>query len=217
MTEKEILELIADNVVDFEEEKTASSCREALSLGASPRTVIQAGLAAGMEKVGLLYDKREYFVPELLLCTDAFYAGLEVLLPLLEAQTDKQQKSIVLGVIQGDLHDIGKNLVKVMFEASGWKVHDLGRDVPLEKFVEAQQQTGAPVVGVSALITTSMSAMPQLVRMLKAKDPNVQVILGGAPVDADVARLFGADGYAPDCITAPVVAERLLVNKNNQG
>ncbi|MFH1136505.1 MAG: corrinoid protein [Pseudomonadota bacterium] len=210
MTEQKILDAIAAAVARFDDAGSAASCQVALDLGLPPRRVIRDGLAAGMERVGRLYEQREYFVPELLLCSDAFYAGLGVLLPLLAEKAGQPQQSIVLGVVRGDLHDIGKNLVKVMFEASGWKVHDLGRDVPLEKFLETQALVGAPVVGASTLMTTGMKAMPRLVERLKTQDPRVKVILGGAPLDENTARKFGADGYAPDCVSAPVLAAKLI-------
>jgi methanogenic corrinoid protein MtbC1 len=154
------------------------------------------GLAAGMEVVGNLYDRNEYFVPEVLMCADALYAGLDILRPLVPKKKDGLNAQVVIGSIQGDVHDIGKNLVKMMFDVAGWEVYDLGRDVPLEKFVEEQMRTDSEVVAMSAMMTTTMLGMKKVIKMIKEKNPNVAIMLGGAPVTKDVANLFGADGYA---------------------
>jgi methanogenic corrinoid protein MtbC1 len=157
---------------------------------------IMDGLAAGMEVVGDLYDRNEYFVPEVLMCADALYAGLDILRPHVEKKEGGLNAQVVIGSIQGDVHDIGKNLVKMMFDVAGWEVHDLGRDVPLEKFVEEQLRTDSEVVAMSAMMTTTMLGMKKVIAMIKEKNPNVAIMLGGAPVTKDVANLFGADGYA---------------------
>jgi methanogenic corrinoid protein MtbC1 len=157
---------------------------------------IMNGLAAGMEVVGDLYDRNEYFVPEVLMCADALYAGLDILRPLVPKKKDGLNAQVVIGSIQGDVHDIGKNLVKMMFDVAGWEVYDLGRDVPLEKFVEEQMRTDSEVVAMSAMMTTTMLGMKKVIKMIKEKNPNVAIMLGGAPVTKDVANLFGADGYA---------------------
>ena len=118
--------------------------------------------------------------------------------------------SIVLGVVEGDVHDIGKNLVKTMFDVAGWTVYDLGRDVPFDKFVEEQIKTGAEVVGISALMTTSMLAMPEIVKKLREKNPNVRIMLGGAPINPEVVEKYGADGYAKSAGTAVEEAIKLI-------
>jgi methanogenic corrinoid protein MtbC1 len=149
-----------------------------------------------MEIVGDLYDRHEYFVPEVLMCADALYGGLDILRPHIPEKEDGINAQVVIGSIQGDVHDIGKNLVKMMFDVAGWEVHDLGRDVPLEKFVEEQLNTDSEVVAMSAMMTTTMLGMKKVIQMIKDKNPNVAIMLGGAPVTQDVANLFGADGYA---------------------
>ena len=168
----------------------------ALDDGHTAIEMIMDGLAAGMEVVGDLYEKQEYFVPEVLMCADALYAGLEILRPHVPKQEGGSVSQVVIGSIQGDVHDIGKNLVKMMFDVAGWEVYDLGRDVPLEKFVEEQLRTDAQVVAMSAMMTTTMLGMKKVIKMIKEKNPNVAIMLGGAPVTKDVANLFGADGYA---------------------
>ncbi|MBN2032564.1 MAG: corrinoid protein [Deltaproteobacteria bacterium] len=209
--EKELLlKKIHDAVVIFDEEKTSDLCRKALEAGIDPYDAIMKGLAAGMDTVGDLYEKKDYFVPELLLCSDAMYAGLDILRPHVKMGEHQATGKIVIGVVEGDIHDIGKALVKTMFEAAGWEIYDLGKDVKLGLFVEALQRTGADVVALSALMTTSMMAMPKAIEMLKAQKPEVVILVGGAPLSEDIARQYGADGYAEDAVSAVTVAERLF-------
>jgi corrinoid protein of di/trimethylamine methyltransferase len=209
---KEILEGLKLAVKDFEEEAAAQWAKTALEEGVDPFVAALEGLAEGMIMAGDLYNQKEYFVPELLMCSDALYAGLQVLKPAIEASGRKSEVkgSIVLGVVEGDVHDIGKNLVKIMFEVAGWTVHDLGKDVPLEKFVEEQIRTDSDVVGLSALMTTSMLGMPEVIRRLKEKNPKIRILIGGAPINPAVAEKYGADGYAKTAGTAVDEAIRLL-------
>ena len=146
---KEILKALHNSVAQFEEEDAAKWAKIALEEGVDPFLATMEGLASGMMVAGEKYNAKEYFVPELLLCADALYAGLAILKPVIEAsgRTSEVKGSIVLGVVEGDVHDIGKNLVKLMFEVAGWTVYDLGKDVPLEKFVEEQLRTDSNIVG----------------------------------------------------------------------
>ena len=210
-TEKQtLLKQIHDAVVEYDEEKSADLCQNALAVGLDPYSAIMDGLAAGMDTVGDLYDQKEYFVPELLLCSDAMYAGLEVLRPHVKADEHQAAGKIIMGVVEGDIHDIGKTLVKTMFEAAGWEIFDLGKDVKLERFVEELQRTGADVVALSALMTTSMMAMPKVIQMLRDAKADVGILVGGAPLTADIARQYGADGYAEDAVSAVAAAARLV-------
>jgi len=207
---QELLKGIRDAVVTYDEETCAQLCSAALEEGIDAYDAVTHGLAAGMDKVGELYANHEYFVPELLLCSDALYAGLGILRPHLKMDQAKVKGQLVIGVVEGDIHDIGKNLVKTMFEAAGWDVYDLGKDVELNRFVEEQQRTNAEVVALSALMTTSMMAMPKVIGILKAQNHNVKVMVGGAPLTPDIAKQYGADGYAPDAVTAVQEAVKLL-------
>lgn len=209
---KEILKQLHDAVVQYDEDKAAEWAQIALNENVDPFLASMEGLAEGMVEVGELYNKKEYFVPELLMCADALYAGVDILKPaiIVSGRKSEVKGSIVLGVVEGDVHDIGKNLVKVMFEAGGWDVYDLGRDVPLDKFVEEQVRTDADVVGLSALMTTSMLAMPVLIKKLRERNPNVRIMVGGAPLNPDIAEKYGADGYAKGAGTAVDEAIRLL-------
>jgi corrinoid protein of di/trimethylamine methyltransferase len=195
-SKEEILELLKDGVINYKEDQVKEASHESLDAGFTPLEMIMDGLAAGMEVVGQLYERNEYFVPEVLMCADALYAGLAILRPHVPKKEGGVNAQVVIGSIQGDVHDIGKNLVKMMFDVAGWDVHDLGRDVPLEKFVEEQMRTDSEVVAMSAMMTTTMLGMKKVIKMIKEKNPNVAIMLGGAPVTKDVANLFGADGYA---------------------
>jgi corrinoid protein of di/trimethylamine methyltransferase len=195
-TKEELLEALKDGVINYKEEQVKEASQTAIDNELPALEMIMDGLAAGMEVVGDLYERHEYFVPEVLMCADALYAGLAILRPHVPKSESGSVAQVVIGSIQGDVHDIGKNLVKMMFDVAGWEVYDLGRDVPLEKFVEEQLRTDAEVVAMSAMMTTTMLGMKKVIKMIKDKNPNVAIMLGGAPVTKDVANLFGADGYA---------------------
>jgi dimethylamine corrinoid protein len=209
---QEILKGLQAAVVEFDEDKTRELAQAAIDEGVDPFRATMEGLAEGMIQVGDLYNKKEYFVSELLLCADALYIGLELLKPAIVAsgRTSEAKGSIVLGVVEGDVHDIGKNLIKMMFDVAGWTVYDLGKDVPLEKFVEEQLRTDSDIVGLSALMTTSMISMPEIVQKLKEKNPKVRVMLGGAPITPETVEKYGADGYAKDAGTAVDEAIKLI-------
>jgi corrinoid protein of di/trimethylamine methyltransferase len=195
-TTEELLEKLKEGVIEYEDDTVKEASQQWLDEGYPALDGIMDGLAAGMEVVGDLYDKNEYFVPEVLMCADALYGGLDILRPHVPEQSEGVNAQVVIGSIQGDVHDIGKNLVKMMFDVAGWEVHDLGRDVPLENFVEKQLKTDSEVVAMSAMMTTTMLGMKKVINMIKEKNPDVAIMLGGAPVTKDVANLFGADGYA---------------------
>lgn len=212
---EEILKGLYNAVVAYDEKAAAELSKAALEESIDAYTAIMKGLAAGMEKVGQLYINQQYFVPELLLCADSLYAGLEILRPHLRVEQAKKRTQIVLGVVRGDIHDIGKTLVKVMFDAAGWVVHDLGKNVKLEKFVEKQEDTQAEVIGISALMTTSMLAMPKLIEMIRKQNEKVVIMVGGAPLTREIAKKYGADGYADGAGTAVQEAVRLLEMRKN--
>jgi len=208
--ERELLKGLHDAVVAFDEEKVAELSQAALDEGLDAYKAIMDGLAAGMETVGRLYDSQEYFVPEVLMCSDALYRGLDVLKPHVKDTDAKVRGQVVIGTVEGDVHDIGKNLVKMMFEVAGFTVHDLGRDVKLEKFVEEQLRTDSEIVALSALMTTSMLAMPKVISMIRARNPKVKIMIGGAPLSSEVAEKYGADGYADNAANAVQEAVRMI-------
>ncbi len=161
---KEILDKLAEAVVEYDEDLAKEWSQIALDEGLDAFEAIMNGLAAGMETVGDLYDKQEYFVPEMLMCADALYAGLDILRPHIKKEDQKKMGQVVIGTVQGDVHDIGKNIIKLMFDVGGFEVHDLGRDVPLEKFVEEQMKTDSEIVAMSAMMTTTMTGMKRSLR-----------------------------------------------------
>jgi corrinoid protein of di/trimethylamine methyltransferase len=210
---EEILKKLSNGVVEYEEDVVKEYSQIALDEDLDPYDAIMNGLAAGMEIVGDLYDKQEYFVPEVLMCADALYAGLNILRPHLKKDSGGKAKGqVVIGTVQGDVHDIGKNIIKLMFDVAGFTVHDLGRDVPLENFVEEQLRTDSEIVAMSAMMTTTMMGMKKVIQLIKEKNPNVAIMLGGAPVTKDVAGLFGADGYAESAGNAVQEAIKMISN-----
>lgn len=208
---KEILSNLSEGVVEYDEDQVREWSNTALEDGLDAFDAIMNGLAAGMEIVGDLYDRQEYFVPEILMCADALYAGLNILRPHMKADSGSDLRGqVVIGTVQGDVHDIGKNLIKMMFDVAGFTVHDLGRDVPLEKFAEEQLRTDSEIVALSAMMTTTMMGMKKVIQMIKEKNPDVAIMLGGAPVTKDVANLFGADGYAESAGNAVQEAIKMI-------
>lgn len=204
-------------VVDFETDKVKDLVNEALSQRISPIEILERGLIYGMKEVGRLFSLKEYFVPEVLLASEAFYAGFELIKPLL-VQTDVTKKGkIVIGVVQGDIHDIGKNIVKVMLDASGFEIVDLGKDVPNEKFIEAVMNEKPQILALSSLMTTTMLQMKEIIKLLKKKKlhKDVKVVVGGAPLNQEFAMTIGADGYAEDAAGAVRLVEHLVINSRS--
>ncbi len=199
---KEILERLKNGVIQYDEDAVKEAAQEAIDLGMDANEAIFDGLVSGMEEVGRLFEEQEYFVPELLMCADALYAGLDILKPHVKKMDLGVKGSVVIGTVEGDVHDIGKNIVKMMFDVAGFEVYDLGRDVPLDKFVEEQLKTESDLVCLSAMMTTTMVGMQKVIDKLREKNPNVKIMIGGAPVSKDIAEKWGADGYAADANNA---------------
>jgi len=199
---KEILEKLRNAVIQYDEDSSKEGAQEALDAKMDANEAIFEGLVAGMEEVGRLFEAQEYFVPEILMCADALYAGLDILKPHCQQMDLGLKGSVVIGTVEGDVHDIGKNLVKMMFDVAGFNVYDLGRDVPLDQFVEEQLRTDSDLVCLSAMMTTSMIGMPKVIEKIKAKNPNCMIMIGGAPTSKELADKWGADGYAEDASNA---------------
>ena len=213
-TKEELLHEMIDGVVNFADEKVCQAAQQYIDDGHDPVEGILGGLSAGMMKVGELFAAQEYFVPEVLICADAMDEGLKVLKPhIRKAEGTEGKGTVVLGAVEGDVHDIGKNMVKLMLEVNGYDVHDLGTDVPVAKFVDEMQRVGADIVGLSAMMTTTMMVMKKIVPALKAVNPDIRVLLGGATVTRDIVGLFGADGYADDAVGAVHEADRVMQGK----
>jgi len=200
--EQELFGVLKQGVIDYDEDAVKEAAQAVIDEGINAYRAVFDGLVEGMNEVGRLYEEQEYFVPEMLMCADALYAGLEILKPHIEKKDGGVKGTVVMGVVQGDVHDIGKNIVKMMFDVAGFDVHDLGRDVPLEKFVEEQLKTDSELVLLSAMMTTTMVGMKDIIAMIKEKNPNVKIMIGGAPVSEDLADKWGADGFAKDANNA---------------
>jgi len=194
----QIFQDLSDAVVAMDEDRVVELATRVIAERVDVYEAIEKGLSHGMERAGHLFEEEEYFVPELLICSDAMYAGLDLLKPHLKRTGDGQRRKIVIGVIEGDTHDIGKNLVRIMLETGGFEIYDLGRDVPAQNFVDKAKKVDADIIAISTLMTTTMQGMAEVVDLLKAAGARerVKVIVGGGPVSAGFAERIGADGYA---------------------
>jgi 5-methyltetrahydrofolate--homocysteine methyltransferase len=199
-----ILSEIAAELERGEDEKVRSLTESALAQSVEAPTILNEGLIAGMEVVGKRFGAHEIFLPDVLLAARAMNAGLAVLEPHLGQADVKSRGKVVIGTVQGDLHDIGKNLVGIMLAGAGFEVIDLGKDVSPRKFVDTARDSKADVIGMSALLTTTMPIMKQVVSLLKEEglDSSVRTVIGGAPVTEEYAREIGADGYGFDAANA---------------
>jgi corrinoid protein of di/trimethylamine methyltransferase len=208
--EQELIKGLQNAVIYFKKDEAKRLAEEAVEVGANAYTMTMEGLAGGMEVVSEKFDKHEYFVPETLLCAKALYAALDILKPHIKTEEGGTKGQVVLGVMQGDVHDLGKNLIKSIFESAGWTVHDLGRDVPLQKFVEEQLKTDSDIVMLSAMMTTSMVGMKKLIPKIKEKNPNVKIMIGGAPISEKTVEEYGADSTADNAPNALQEAMTML-------
>ncbi len=205
---------LSDAVVDMDEDKAITASHQVIANQIDAFEAIDKGLINGMERAGQLFEDDEYFVPELLICADAMYASIDILKPHIKQENEVAKSKVVIGVIQGDTHDIGKNLVKLMLETAGFEVYDLGRDVPPEKFVEKARETGADLIAISTLMTTTMDGIAEVIRILNREGIRDQfrVIIGGAPISQAFANKIGADGYAKNASEASRLAKHITEN-----
>ena len=213
----QIFQDLSDAVVAMDEERVVQLAKRVIAEQIDVYEAIEKGLSFGMERAGRLFEEEEYFVPELLICADAMYAGLSLLRPHLRKTDDGTRHKVVIGVIEGDTHDIGKNLVKIMLETSGFELHDLGRDVPAEEFVKKACEKGADIIAISTLMTTTMEGMAEVIRLLKEANVREQfkVIVGGGPLSQGFADRIGADGYAANAGSAVKLARRLVADERS--
>jgi len=207
-----ILVELAEAVVSLDETRAIDAAHKALNEGLDPYTAIQDGLLAGMNRAGQLFEEQEYFVPELLVASDALYAGLNVLRPHIKGDGLGATTKVVIGVVEGDTHDIGKNLVRIILQTKGFEVHDLGRDVPPARFLDKAVEVGAEVIALSTLMTTTMVNMDETVNLLVKRNlrDRFKVIVGGSPLSKAYADKIGANGYAKDAVGAGDLLKRLV-------
>lgn len=208
---------IAKSVTCGDDEQVAQLTRQVIAEGTPPKQILDTGLIAGMNTVGERFKAHEVFLPDVLLAAKAMYAGMDELKPLLIKEGIPSIGKVVIGTVQGDLHDIGKNLVAIMLKGAGFEVTDLGNDVAPERFVETAREQEACVIGMSALLTTTMPAMGSVVNLVKEEGlaDSVRTIVGGAPVSKEFADQIGADAYGFDAANA-VDCVKSLVSENSR-
>lgn len=209
----EVLQKIKESLIEGEADLTVELTRQALSEGIEPLAVIEQGLIPGMDVVGQKYAEGEYFLPNLVISATGMKAAMQLLEPVLrqKQQSVRSAGTVVIGTVRGDIHEIGKSLVATMLSVNGFQVHDLGADVPVETFIAKVKETGANLLGLSALLTTTMTVQKDVIRALDDAGlrQRVKVIVGGAPVNANWASEIGADGYAEDAMQAVSLARQL--------
>jgi len=206
------LKEIADNLIEGEADKVGELIQAAIDKGIGVEKILNEGLIVGMTVVGQQFKKEEIFLPEVLFAARAMKAGLELLEPLLLSIGTASKGKVVLGTVKGDVHDIGKNLVAVMLKGAGFEVIDIGVDTPAERFIEAAREQGARLIGMSALLGTTMQNMQTTITALEEAGLKGQIktMIGGAIVTQSFADKIGADGYAPDAASAVDKAKELL-------
>lgn len=204
MSKRILLGKIIKSIVEMEDEETKKLSQEALDTNIPAQEIVTKGLAKGMDEVIRLFEEEEYYIPEVLICSDAFNAGLEVVKPYLNKKSNEKSIKVVLGVVEGDTHDIGKNLVKIMMQSSGIKVYDLGRDVSLDDFIDKAEEVEADIIAMSTLMTTTMDGMRVVINKLKERGirDKYKVMIGGGPTSENFANFIGADIYTENASEA---------------
>lgn len=214
LNKKIMLEKISDCVVDMEDEEISDLCVEYIENGFSAYDGIMDGLVDGMNRAAKLYDEEEYYIAELLLCSDAMYKGIEVLKKHLpeDFSIEDDKRVAIMGVVEGDTHDIGKNLVKIMFETAGYKVVDLGKDVLLDRFIESAISEDADLICMSSLMSTTMYGMKEVIDRLNERGirHRFKVMVGGGTITEEFAKKIGADAYSKNAVEAVKVANSLF-------
>ncbi len=191
-------------------DKVKDLTQKALDAGEAPEKILKGGLIPAMDRIGERFRNNDIFIPEVLIAARAMHAGLGVLKPALAKSSSSAAAKVVIGTVKGDLHDIGKNLVGMMLEGAGFEVVDLGIDVAPEKFIQGAKENGAKIIGMSALLTTTMMQMKATVEKIKSDGLAIKTVIGGAPVTAEFAKQIGADGYAPDAASAVSKIKEIL-------
>lgn len=212
MNKELLFKEIITQLVEMEEAKVIELCNKSLEMNIPAYETVISALIPGMNEVGRLYEEEEYFLPEVLMCSDAFNSGLEIVKPFIDKSSMGKAIKVVIGVIEGDTHDIGKNLVKIMMEASGFEVHDLGRDVNLESFIEKAEEINSDIICMSTLMTTTMDGMKTVIDRLIERNirEKYKIMIGGGPISSRYAEMIGADLYTKDANEAVRKAKELV-------
>ena len=212
LNEEQLWQELAEAVVLMKEEKVEELANSVLKNGFSPKNAILNGLTEGMRQVGNKFSEKIYFVPEVLVCADAMYAGFNILKEHVKDDDSKQKATVVIGVIKGDIHDIGKNIVGLMLQTAGFAVHDLGANVPVQSFINKISEVKPNLVALSTLLSTTLERMQEIIQTIHSefgiKSPKIMV--GGAPVNQQFADEIGADFYGEDAQEAVIGAKQLL-------
>jgi len=203
---------LADAIIKGDNTTSKELAEKLVADGVSATDILNDGLVPGMNVVGAKFKANEMYIPEVLIAARAMHAAMDIIKPLLAESGEEGRGTVVVGTVQGDLHDIGKNLVAMMLEGGGFQVVDAGVDIPADKFVEEAKKSKAKVIGLSALLTTTMPAMKEVIEALRADDATkgVKVMVGGAPLTQEYADSIGADGYAADASSAVDLAGELM-------
>lgn len=205
-----LLQELRNAVINFDTDNIEDLCRQYLEQDCDANRAVFEGLIPGMLEVGRLYEEQVYFIPEMLMCAETLYKGLAIFQPYMTSSIQNASGKILIGVVEGDVHDIGKNLVRMMFEIAGYEVVDLGRDVPMEVFLKTALEQDFDLICMSSMMSTTMYEMKGLISKLKERKPNLKVMIGGSPVTKLHAIKWQADGYAPDAQKALTVVQQLL-------
>ena len=211
-TEQLYFTALSDAVLNMEEDSAVDIAHKVIAEKIDAYRAIERGLVDGMNRAGKFFEDEEYFIPEILLCSDAMYAGLNILNPHINREQQRARIKIVIAVVEGDTHDIGKNLVKTLLDAAGFEVIDLGRDVPPSKIVDIAIMEQADAIALSTLMTTTMDGMSEVIQLLQQRGQreSFQVIVGGGPISQGFADRIGADGYAPNAPSAIKLLNKLF-------
>lgn len=207
---KELMQKLGEDLLAGKEDETRRLTEQALEQGLTPQDVLEQGMQPAMERLGERFSKGEAYLPELLLAAETMKVGMKVLRPAIIQQGVKPTATMLLGTVEGDIHDIGKNLVKMMFQGSGFHVVDLNINVPAARFLEAYLEEKPDLVGLSALLTSTIGEMEKVIQVIRKEDPAARFIVGGAPIRQDFADRIGADGYAADAAAAVKVGKQIV-------
>ncbi len=210
MSEKDILKRLRDSIVNLDIEGVKQACQDALAQGIPPIKAVTEGMANGMDIVGQKYEAKDYYLAELVMAGEVMKEGMKVLEPYLKDAEVKRLGKVAVGTVQGDLHDIGKNIFATLLEASGFDVIDLGANVTADKFVEVVRDQKPEILGLSALLTITMTELGNVIKELEKADlrNQIKVIVGGAPLTEEYAQKIGADAYAPDAVAGVNICKK---------
>ncbi|MGQ4832690.1 MAG: corrinoid protein [Candidatus Asgardarchaeia archaeon] len=219
-TKEKLFKEMRDALFAYDKDKIIELTKKSLELGIDPLETIEKGLAEPIRVIGDMFERMEIFLPELMMAAEAMKAGVDILKEVIEKQKKSVESKgrIVIGTIEGDIHDIGKTIVVALLRANGFEVYDIGKDVPIPKFLEEAEKVNADIIGVSALLTTTMTKQRDLIKFIvdSGKRDKYFIIVGGAPTTEEWAKEIGADGWAPNAVEAVKLCERLMQKKRKK-